>query len=281
MKYLFHNKKLVNNSNMRVLRISKFFDFLFGTAFLFLICFVWTRYFVHDVWKTIAISAIVTFFIISVYHIIKNKKESRKQLTEQEIKNAKKISTNFLLKTKQEILKEFEKNLSKKYQTKIKSDYLIINNNILRPIFSSAVITDKEVIESYTKTKSLSAEKLIIVCKNANVEAKKIANMIDGQKVIVLEEIEAYDDIYKPLNFSVPDKMQDTKKRKKAYDYLSFALNKARTKNYLIVAVFLLFSSFLLRYNIYYIIFASITTLLALYSHFNTRFNLPQKSKIE
>ena len=45
----------------------------------------------------------------------KKKREQNKFLTEQEIKNAHLISNNFLLLTKQEVLKEFEKELSKKY----------------------------------------------------------------------------------------------------------------------------------------------------------------------
>ena len=143
---------------MRVLKLSKVLDFLIGTSFLFLVSFVWARYFVHNVWLTVLISAISTFLIISIYHIIKKKKELNKFLNEQEIKNAHLISNKFLLLTKQEVLKEFEKELSKKYQTKIKSDYIIINDSILRPVFSSGTITDKEIIESFTKTKSLSAK---------------------------------------------------------------------------------------------------------------------------
>ena len=41
----------------------------------------------------------------------------------------------------------------------------------------------------------------------------------------------------------------------------------------LTISVILLFSSFILRYNVYYLIVATITTSLSLYSHFNTKFN--------
>ena len=265
---------------MKKIRISNIFDFLIGTSFLFLVFFVWTRYFVHKIWLTIIISSVLTFFAISIYHIIQTKRQNKKILSENEMKNAHQISTKFLLMTKQEILKEFEKYLSIKYLTKSKSDYLIINDNILRPIFSSATISDRDVIESYTKIKKMNVKKLIIVCQGASTEAKKIAELITDKKVVVLEEFDAFENIYKPLKFEIP-KNANERSKKNIGDYVSFALKKERTKNYLIVAFFLLFSSFILRYNIYYVVFASITTMLGLYSYFNKRFNLPKRNKID
>ena len=271
---------IVNNFCVKVLNLSKFLDFLIGTSFLFLVCFVWARYFLHNFWLTIFVCSLATFLIVSLYHILKKQKQQQLILTEQEKNYAEMISTKFLLMTKQEILQEFQQNLEKKYKTTIKSDFIIINESILRPVFCCKTITDKEIIESFSKTKNISAKKLIVVCKNATPEAKNIASMITSKKVIVLEEFESYDDIYKPLGFEIPKDMQQ-KKRKSFDDYLSFAFKKQRTKNYLTVALFLLISSFVLRYNIYYIVFASITTLFGLYAHFNTRYNLPKKSNIE
>lgn len=276
----FRTMSFGNKIFMKVLKISKVFDFLFGAFFLFLISFVWIRYFLHDFWLTIVLSAFATFLIMAIYHLLQSQKENKKLLSAKEIQNAHAISTKFLLQTKHEVLHEFQKKLNKKYDVQCKSDYLLINKNILRPVFSCSTITDTDVIESYTKTKSLHAEKLIIVCQNASESAKKIAEFVADKKVVILEEMEAYNDIYKPLDFAIPEQ-KSTKKKKQMNDYLSFALCKARTKNYLLVSVFMLAASFVLRYNIYYIIFASITTLLALYSHFNKRFNLPKQRKFE
>lgn len=257
---------------MRKLKIGQIFDFVFGATFLFFMCFVWVRYFLHDFWLTILLSAIITFGIMAIYHFLSRKKFQKNLLSEIDIKNANAIANKFLLLTKQEILKEFCFYLNKKYKTEIKSDYILINNNILRPLFSSGTITDKDVIESYTKTKSHKANKLILVCKKADESALDFAKYITDKKVVILEEFDAYDNIYKPLNFDIPPHEKQTKQRK-FVDYLAFALCKARTKNYILVSAFLLVSSFVLRYNIYYIVFASITTILGLYSYFNKRFN--------
>lgn len=197
-------------------------------------------------------------------------------MTEKDIKNASDITTNFLLLKKTETLKIFEKKLSVKYNIKQKSDFLIVNKNILRPIYSASIITSKDVLETYTKTKDENFDKLIIVCKKASIDAKEILPLFSNIKCMVLEEFEAYENIFKPLNFEIPAIKKTKKEKKKITDYLSLALNKQRTKNYLMISVFMLFSSFVLRYNIYYIVFASITTLLGLYSYFNKRFNSKQ-----
>ena len=197
-------------------------------------------------------------------------------MTEKDIKNASDIATNFLLLKKTETLKIFEKKLAAKYKIKKKSDFLIVNKNILRPIYSASIITSKDVLETYTKTKDENFDKLIIVCKKASIDAKEILLLFSDIKCIVLEEFEAYENIFKPLNFEIPTIKKTKKEKKKITDYLSLALNKQRTKNYLMISVFMLFSSFVLRYNIYYIVFASITTLLGLYSYFNKRFNSKQ-----
>ncbi|HAJ78082.1 MAG TPA: hypothetical protein DCO89_03345 [Clostridiales bacterium] len=258
---------------MKILRISKIFDFLFGIILLFFICFVWTRYFLHDVFLTLLISAIITFFISSIFYILNNKKTEKKSFSKQEIKNAKSISSNFLLSTKQEILKAFYEKFNVKYNTKIKSDYLLVNDKILKPIYTSQTITDKDVLETYLKVKDTSPKTIIITCKNANESCYDFAKMIANKKVIILTEIEAYENIFKPLQFDIPNIETEFKSKKTFQQFLEFALNKSRTKSYALVSVFMLFASFVLRYNIYYLIFSSITGTLALYSYYNVRYN--------
>ena len=259
---------------MKVLKISKIIDFVFGTAVLFLISFVWTRYFLHDTWLTILISSIITFVVATIYHFISKTKKQKIELTNKEIKNAKQIATGFLLSTKQEILKTFYEKFNVKYNTKIKSDFLLVNDKVLKPIYSTQTITDREILEAYLKVKDISAKKIIITCQNADTTAYNFCKLVTDKEILILTEFEAYTNIFKPLNFDVPE-IKATPHKKNAQYYLSLALNKSRTKNYLIVSAFMLFASFILRYNIYYLTFASITGLLALYSHFNTRYNKP------
>ena len=258
---------------MKVLRIGKVLDFLFGVSLLFFICFVWTRYFLHDTILTILISIIITFIVSSVFYILNNKKNKKVEITKQEIKNAKNITANFLLSTKQEILKTFYERLNAKYNTKIKSDYLLVNDKVLKPIYNTQTITDKEILETYLKVKDSTATKIIITCKQASESCYDFSKLIVNKEIIILNELEAYQNIFKPLQFEAPDFNIEAKQKKSLSSFLEMALNKSRTKSYLLVSIFMLFASFVLRYNIYYLVFSSITGILALYSHFNSRFN--------
>ena len=263
---------------MKVFKTSYIFDFVLGTSVLFFIIFVWTRYFLHDFWLTIIISAGLTFLTASVYQIVTAKKNKRKSISKQELNNAESISTGFLLSPKQEILKHFFDKLNAKYNTKIKSDFLLVNDKVLKPIYNTQIITDKEVVECYLKTKDLNVKKIIITCKKADESCYAVQKLITDKEIIILNEYEAYENIFKPLQFEIPN-FKIIKTKKNLSYYLNFALNKSKSKNYFFVSIFLLFASFVLRYNLYYIAFASITGMLGLYSYFNTKFNKTDDKK--
>ena len=279
-KQLLNIFKLAIILNMKKTRLSKIFDFLFGTSFVFLMCFVWMRFFLHNFVLTILLSFVISFCVCGLYYFLSKQKAEKQQLSETELEKAHNISMHFLLSTKKETISELEKLLSKKYDVTAKSDHLIVNDTMLKPIYTSQTISDKDVLESFAKIKNTSLKKLIICCENASPVAMKIASLIKEKEVVVLDEYLAYKNIFLPLGFNPPKVEIEEKKKDKKFDvFLQNAFNKKRTKNYLLVAMFLLFGSFLLRYNLYYIIFSSIATLCALYSHFNTRFNKAKKSQ--
>lgn len=279
-KRLLNIFKLAIILNMKKTRLSKIFDFIFGTSFVFLMCFVWVRFFLHNFALTILLSATISFFVCGLYYFLSKQKTEKQQLSETELEKAHNISIHFLLSTKKETISELEKLFSKKYDVTAKSDHLIVNNTMFRPIYTSETISDKDILESFAKIKNTNLKKLIICCKNASPIAIKIAGLIKEKEIVIFDEYWAYKNIFLPLEFNPPKVEIEEKKKDKNLDaFLQNAFNKKRTKNYLLVAVFLLFGSFLLRYNLYYIIFSSIATLFALYSHFNTRFNKTKKSQ--
>ena len=266
---------------MRRISLRNILDFMFGASFVFLVALIWCRLFSHNNILNVILASAISLIICTIIYLFRQKKYKKIEYNKFEQATIKSISNQFLLSTKQEVIKSFYNLLSIKYDVKIKSDFLFVNNNILRPIYSLRFITDKEVLETYKKLKNLSAEKVIIVCKNYTQEAKEISATIKDTKMILLNEVEAYENIFKPLNF-VPQKIEQPEKKrfKKLNEYLQIAFNKKLTKNYVLVSVFMIFGSFVLRYNIYYLLFASLTAIFALYSYFNKRFNKQPASVI-
>ena len=122
--------------------------------------------------------------------------------------------------------------------------------------------------------------KIIFVCKNYDTRSKEVVELFD-KKIILLNEKETYSQILKPLSFKCPIKeIKKETKKEKLQGMLAVMFSKNRTKGYFLSAIVLLLGSLIMRYNMYYIISASILCLLALYSHFNTRFNQTVKEKI-
>lgn len=268
---------------MKTFKLSSIMDFILGAVFVFLSCFVWARYFFHNLYLSLLLCSVVTFCIISLYYLIRRKKKEKLNLQKTELQAARDISTYFLLSTKQETINTFFKILSKNYSAKLKNGLILIDNYAVRPIYSSSEITDKDILESYSKIKNSNVEKIIICCLSASAKAKDIANIINSKKIEIYSEFNTYTKIFKPANFTVelPKKPKEQLKAKQRFlKYAQVALVKERTKSYFFVSIVLLFSSFVLRYNIYYLIFSTLTTILALYSRFNTKFNTTKKEQL-
>lgn len=266
---------------MKSNKLSLVLDLIFGTSFVFLICFIWARYFLHNLSLAILFSGIITFCVVGIFYFVKSKKSEKQKVSKTDLAKAHDISTYFLLCTKQETLKEFEKILSKNHDVKIKSDMLIFDKVAIRPLYLSTEITDKDVLDSFSKIKNISIQKVIICCLSASAKAREIANIIKDKTITIFTEYDAYKNIFKPANFSVEmPKPPKLKARQRFLKYGQIAFNKSRTKSYFLVAVIMLFSSFIMRYNIYYLVFATITTILALYSHFNTKFNTKNTEQV-
>lgn len=264
---------------MKKSKLSLLFDFLFGVSAVFLVVFVWTRYFLHDFWLTIVLSVIISFCVCSLYYFVGRKKRKKLEISKSEVKKISDISTYFLLSTKTETLKTFLNFLPKEKNPKIKSDMILCEKTALRPLYHSTEITDKDVIESYAKIKNTAFEKLIICCKSASAKAKEIAGLISSKEILILTEVDAYKKIYLPVDFNPPIiEVSPKNKQNNLKNLASVAFNKKRTKDYFIVSVILFFSSFILRYNIYYLIWSTVTCSFALYSYFNKRFNKPETS---
>jgi len=262
-------------------KLSEIFDFVFGTTFVFLSVLIWMRYFVHNTWLTLTISGAIAFSLVGLIHFVKQKKKDKTNITKQELTNANNCTKHFMFSNKTDALNVLLNLLKTKYEVIKKSDYLIFNNIVLRPIYYKLKITDEMVLETFVKTKSLNPKKIIIVSKSIEANALQFAKSIKQTEIVLLNEQEFYFSILKPLNFQCQNaEFEAIKKEHHFKNFLNVVFNKQRTKGYTITAVILLFASFLLRYNLYYIIMTSVLSFFAIFSHFNKAFNPLTKNDV-
>lgn len=266
--------KFGNNFVVNVSKFGKMIDFVFGNLLVFLIAFVWTRFFWTDNRINFCVSLVVMILVCLTYNFIFEKKSKKIELSAKQEQNANAIVNGFLLSEQRNVLEIFAQNFAKKYPVTKQNGFLIVNGNIFLPFFDKLEICDKDVLYAFYLSKKFDCKKVVIACNALNKSAIEAENLV-GKKIVILDKASAYKNIFLPLGFDVP-KIEEQTKRKNINEVFAKAFNKGQTKNYLIVALFLLFSGFVMRYNVYYLIFASINGVFALYSHYNKKYNTSQ-----
>lgn len=257
----------------------RFFNIVIRISIIFLICLIWTRYFIDEIWLSILYTALLTISIEFILHFILVKKNSKKKLKLEEEKLAEQISTTFIFSQKDSI--NYFYNLSKiNYKSKKYSKYILITNKneesktILFPIYSYSPILPQTIIDTLNKIKNQNAEKLIICGYKIDNSTYKFAQKIKEIKIILLDSKDCFLKLIKKYNY-FPENLKELKLQEKLKfkEILRLSLSRKHAKGYFITSLILLFSSFIVRLNIYYVIMSSLLLLLALISFF-----LPQKN---
>lgn len=259
---------------MKKSKLSSILDVIFGISFVFLVSYIWIRYFVHNTLFNVIICAVFTFAVCSLYYVCKKKKREQQSISTSELKKANNCSKLFLVSGNKETVKILEKMLKEKHTVKSYSSYLIVNNIGIAPCYNSTVLTEEQVLSSAIKLKNKNLSKIILLCVTASKEAISCAKLFKQLNLVIFTEQETYRNLLKPFEFEYQSEITEKpKRREKASQLLNIMFNKERTKGYFVSAIILLFASFFMRYNLYYLISSTVLCLLALYSHFNLKFN--------
>ena len=142
---------------------------------------------------------------------------------------------------------------------------------LLYPYYKFEEFNTEDLILTYNSAKKLNANKLVICVNKINTNVLKIKDKLDI-KIIILDKYQTYEKLFKEYNYFPQEFIIKTPKNS-FKSLVEYSLNKKRTKGYFIASIILLFSSFIVKYNIYYLIFSSILLILSLFSFINPKFN--------
>lgn len=268
---------------------------------IFLICLVWMRYFIDAIWLAVLYTALLTISVEFIIHFFLTKKKSKKSLKSEEEKLAEKISTTFVF-SHSSALDYFYKLAKIKYSAKKLSKYIVItdkkdkgakldlddkaesndnlieienkelkmeNKTILYPFYSYSSITPQNLVEILKSVERQKATKLIVCGYKIDSATYNLAQKIKETKIILLNSKDCYLKLIKHYNFYPANlKNLNLQDKVKFKDLLRASLSRKNSKGYFIASLILLFSSFIVRLNIYYVIMSSFLLLLALLSFF-------------
>ena len=280
------SKQQTFGNNLHMRKISLVFQELLKFCLLFLISFVWLRYFTRKFVMSIILAVLISAFISLAIFLFKRSKTKKVGLKLKEKEDAENIF--FSLACKNNPIDDFVKMASKRHKNIVKhKNYIVINETenhtktVLWLDLSFAGLTEARFMEIYNKIKSEKAGKIIICCKEISDKNLSVFCNNFKEKFLLLNQYDTYEKLYKEYEYFPEITIEYSKEKKMMFkDFLAYSFNKKRTKGYLFSAFILVFASLFVRASLYYCIIASLLVVFAILSQFNPYFNVKHNTQI-
>ena len=270
--------------------ILKFFNLLFRIILIFLICFVWARYFVSDLTLALVYTAILTAAIELLFHIFTQKKEREFSLKKEE----QKISSNFILSPESAVEFFFELGKINYHATKhtkfvvlerkeeeSKTKHNEKEKTVIYPLYSFSPLSAQNLIEILKAVRKIKVSKIVVCANKVSSEAISATKKIPNVKFILLDSNGVFLKLIKKNNFYPKGLKEINVEAKPSFkDFVKAAFSKKRAKGYLLASFVMLFSSFIVRTNIYYVVFSSILLIFSFISFFLSPRNIKYEEEI-
>ena len=238
---------------------------------IFLLVFIWVRFFIKKLSLAILISVSITILVDLIIKIFIKKKSKRESLKLKEQENCENMF--FSLATSENYLDFYMKLAKSRHKAIKKGKYIIIEHNdgnvILYPRLSFTQLNPEDIKEIVLKLKNVSYRKIVIPCGEISKECYSFISKFE-KEILLLDKSETYSKLYKEYNIFPEITVKKKESKKTTFkEILNFSFNKNKVKSYFLSTLALLFSSIFVKNNLYYCIIASILMIFAIISMFN------------
>lgn len=248
-------------------RIVNLIDKIFISVAIFLIIYAWINFYIRNLWTTFFLSLIFTFAVLFILFYFTEKKQNKLSLNKKNVDDMNKYFLAFRLSTKTKKIELLEKILSKTTKTQVQNEklYFFSKDKKNLAILSTHIdkMTQSNLIELLDQNYEEDVDDFYIFCNeiNPNVNTKIFTN----KTIHLIDKQTLYKDYFLKYNI-FPDDSNLAKgiTKLKFIDILKgmFTPNKARS--YFFCGLILIFSSIILPYHIYYLIFGSMLLLFSI-----------------
>lgn len=270
--------------NTHIQMLAKFFDKIITLAGVYLLVLIWAGYFLpreNRMFVSFVIAVAITGLI---FLIVKRKKKIEGQLTKEQLKHLDEVMSQLAFSDLTYNIKFFAETLGKEYKVTAYKEYLTVTHGervtIVFPFMRLIKLTTADLSEMYASVTTVHPKSPIIILtiEGAVKSAEDTASALTERKVTILTKNEIYKmlgelDSYPPITVII--KKND---RRKIGEILSGALSPKLSKRYLMIAGFMLLTSFFVPMSIYYMLFASFVAVLAIACRLNIVSLLGQKA---
>ena len=224
--------------------------------------YAWINFFIRNLWATFFLSLIFSFACVFLLFYILNLKNEKKKINKSYQKDLEEKFLAFQLMSKTGKLNLLKNIIQKRCECKKIKDSLFyeLDNKNCQLIVATHIekITQFELINLVSNlSKNIDILKIICCDFDHNLNLHILKNL----EIKIIAKKQLYDEYFSPFN-TFPDRtnLNTKKERKKLKEIVVnfFIPNKA--KSYFLCGLILIFSSLILPYHYYYLIFG--TTLL-------------------
>ena len=253
-----------------------YFDFAFVLFATFFLSFAWTRYYLNNNLICILLSICTTIFcFLSIKSLFLSKKH--KKIIKKQEKKETEILANYLsfLPEKQVLNLFLQLPQIKENQPKTSKNVITTNKENLTKklvfVFENAPLTKQDFCKIIKNNK---ADVVEIFATDFQKDLSQTAKKAPC-KTLLFDKTEVY--FLLKSNNLLPDLQKEKNKIKSDFWYIVF--NKSRSKYYLSSAIFLILTSFLTFFPLYYLTSGTILFFVAIYAKFNSKFNVSNQTK--
>lgn len=252
---------------MSKFKIVNLFDKIFVSVSIFLIIYAWLNFYIRNLFSTFILSLIFSSAIIFVLYYFLNKKQERVKLNKKSTDEMNKSFLSFRLTPKKEKLDLLYQIFSREYETKLDNGILSYVKDEKKHIVLIAThidrINENELINLVDEFVNLDFDVIDIICQDVSQNIN--SNIFIDKKIVFLTKEKLYTDYFSKYSIFPDDSKIDTSITKlKFRDILKNFFLPEKARSYFFCGLILIFSSIILPYHIYYILFGSTLLIFAI-----------------
>ena len=256
-----------NHLYMSKFKIVNLFDKIFVSVSIFLIIYAWLNFYIRDLFSTFILSLIFSSAIIFVLYYFLNKKQERVKLSKKSTDEMNKSFLSFRLTPKKEKLDLLYQIFSREYETKLDNGILSYVKDDKKHIVLIAThidrINENELINLVDEFVYIDFDVIDIICQDVSQNIN--SNIFIDKKIVFLTKEKLYTDYFSKYSIFPDDSKIDTSITKlKFRDILKNFFLPEKARSYFFCGLILIFSSIILPYHIYYILFGSTLLIFAI-----------------
>ena len=248
------------NSYMSKFKIINLIDKVFITVAIFLVIYAWINFFIRNLWLTFMLSLTFSFACVFLLLHFLQKQQTKKSVNKKYLSDIEEKFLAFRLMNNSDQLNLIANIISKESKCEIKNNCLLFEkDNKTHQILIAThieILTQFELINLLRKLEK-NIDVLFVFCCDSHANSN--TEILKDLEVKIFNKKKIYDEFFMRLN-TFPDcsKLQTKKEKIKLKDLATSIFVPHKAKSYFLCGLVLIFSSIILPYHTYYLIFGSL-----------------------